>query len=276
MKKISAVWITAMLLLLSIIRVNAQQQTELAPNRVAVGYVKTTSLIFPYAIKSVDKGSKDILVQKAKGVENILQLKAATENFMETSITVVTADGNLYNYLAYFNPSPPELVIAVDVSAARKSPVAVFSEDATTSVIEEMADKVLFRSPFISKMKDAASGIKLSVAGMYIHEDVLYLQLFMANHSPINYDVQLLRLFIRDKKKSKRTASQEMEIVPLYMLGNAKLVRSYTRQPLTIAVPKFTIPDKKYLIIQMMEQDGGRHLQIRINNSAVIRSRPVY
>lgn len=44
---------------------------------VQIAYSKTTSIVFPYAIKSIDKGSPDILMQKAKGVENILLLKAA-------------------------------------------------------------------------------------------------------------------------------------------------------------------------------------------------------
>src|SRR5690349_24921209 len=36
----------------------------------------STSLIFKNSIKSVDRGSQDILAQKAKDVENVLQVKA--------------------------------------------------------------------------------------------------------------------------------------------------------------------------------------------------------
>ena len=64
-----------------------------------IGYSKTTSIVFPYAIKSIDKGSPDVLMQKAKGVENILLIKAAKQNFTQTNLTVITViAGYMYLY----------------------------------------------------------------------------------------------------------------------------------------------------------------------------------
>ena len=63
-----------------------------------ITYSKTTSLVFPFSIKGVDRGSKDVLAQKAKGVENVLQLKAARRSFPETNLTIITADGNLHHF----------------------------------------------------------------------------------------------------------------------------------------------------------------------------------
>ena len=87
MKKISAVIVTGILLVLINVEVFSQNslQTEktsiIEPQHLAISFYKTTNLIFPFAIKSVDRGSKDVLVQIAKGVENILQVKAAKSNF---------------------------------------------------------------------------------------------------------------------------------------------------------------------------------------------------
>ena len=55
-----------------------------------VTYDKTTNLVFPSAIISVDKGSEDILVQKATGVENILRVKAGVKDFAETNLSYCT------------------------------------------------------------------------------------------------------------------------------------------------------------------------------------------
>jgi len=57
-------------------------------------FLKTTNIIFPYSIVSVDIGSRDVLAQKAKGVENILQIKAARDSFPQTNISIITADGS--------------------------------------------------------------------------------------------------------------------------------------------------------------------------------------
>ncbi|MBN8788977.1 MAG: DUF4138 domain-containing protein, partial [Terrimonas sp.] len=38
-------------------------------------------------------------------------------------------------------------------------------------------------------------------------------------------------------------------------------------------VPKFTIPDKKKCIIQLMEKNGGRNISLKINNSRIIKAK---
>src|SRR3546814_18758334 len=72
-------------------------QPGIEPGYLSVSYDKTTNLVFPYNIKSVDRGTRDVLVQKARNVENVLQVKAGHEAFTETNLTVITADGHLYS-----------------------------------------------------------------------------------------------------------------------------------------------------------------------------------
>jgi hypothetical protein len=113
MKKISAVMV-GIIMILTIFKSFAQNVTEakasfIKPYPITVTYSKTTNLIFPYAIKSVDKGSRDLLVQKAIGVENILQVKAAKQWFGETNLTVVTADGGLFSYSVTYTDAPGNL-----------------------------------------------------------------------------------------------------------------------------------------------------------------------
>src|SRR4051794_40844033 len=76
------------------------------PYPLQICYNKTTNLVFPYNVKSVDRGSADMLVQKAKYADTILQLKAASEGFKETNLSVVTSDGKLYSFLVQYAPSP--------------------------------------------------------------------------------------------------------------------------------------------------------------------------
>src|SRR5687768_2136525 len=76
-----------------------------------ITYAKTTNLIFPYAIKSVDRGSPDVLAQMAKGVDNILLVKAGSKNFPETNLTVITTDGKLYSFLVGYTSQPPFLIL---------------------------------------------------------------------------------------------------------------------------------------------------------------------
>ncbi|MEO8172835.1 MAG: DUF4138 domain-containing protein, partial [Sediminibacterium sp.] len=63
------------------------------PYRLEITANKTTNLVFPASILSIDRGSQDVIVQKAAGVENILRVKADTKAFAETNLSIITSDG---------------------------------------------------------------------------------------------------------------------------------------------------------------------------------------
>jgi conjugative transposon TraN protein len=278
-KKINVAWI-AVIILLSSVLVNAQnnvaQAETIQPEALSVTYLKTTNLIFPYAVKSVDKGSKDIMVQIAKGVENILQVKAAVQGFRETNLTVITADGKLYSYVVNYTERP----VALNVQAAFKT--GSVAGQAKFSVIndneanvQDFAEQVSTKAPVLNGLKDSRYNISLKLEGIYIKGQMLYFQLGLENGSNINYDIEQLRFFIRDQKKAKRTATQETELQPQQVTGNARIIRGQSRQTIVAGIPKFTIPDKKILIIQLMEKQGGRNLELNIKNKSVVAAKAI-
>lgn len=232
-----------------------------------IGYSKTTSIVFPYPVKSIDKGSLDVLVQKAKGVENILLVKAARQYFFQTNLTVVTSDGRLYVFLLNYDDDCPDLNIKAENAIAASKDVLFSLENGNQKKIEQLAGLALLKKKKSGGLKKSKFQVSLQVNGIFICEDVLYLRIVFENKSKINYDIDQFRFFIRDQKKSKRTASQEIEIQPLYATS-ASAVIPYQSQIIKVyALEKFTIPDHKYLTLQMMEKSGGRHLDINIKNN---------
>jgi len=237
---------------------------------VQIAYSKTTSIVFPYAIKSIDKGSQDILMQKAKGVENILLLKAAKQNFIQTNITVVTADSRLYVFVLNYDDLCPDLNIKADSSAIVNDDILFSLDNENQKKIEQYSKLALLKKKKIGGLKSSRFDINLTVNGIFIHQDVLYFRLVLGNTSKINYDIDQLRFFIRDQRKSKRTASQEIEIFPLFSTPNSMLIPDKSEVNLVYALSKFTIPEKKYLTIQLIEKNGGRQLEIDIKNYDLI------
>jgi conjugative transposon TraN protein len=279
MKKISAV-LSGILLFLTVSKSFSQdaagaKASFVQPYHLSVTYSKTTNLVFPYPIKSVDRGSRDILIQKPQGIENVLQLKAAKQGFPETNLTVVTSDGNLFSYVVNYAEAPSALSILFQDGRAASRQVAVFTKDATTDEIEKIAQRVGNKERTVENIRDEDYRMQMSVKGIYIHNDVIYFQLELKNNSPITYDVQSLRFSILDKKRVKRTATQETDMQPLYVLGNQDRVRSSSEQTVTVALPKFTIAGKKYLNVELMEKNGGRNLSFRISNKDLMRAKPI-
>lgn len=236
----------------------AVMNAAFAQQPLSISTDKTTSLIFPFPIKYVDRGTRDILVQPVKEDERILLVKAASKQFAETNLSVVTGDGNVYEFTVNYTPQPSVLVLHLPPN--KKATISAY------------ANAILNNPPRrISKVEHGAVITKLS--GIYIKDDVIYYQLEIHNHSPLDFDIELLKFFITDKKRSKRSSVQENELVPLYVAGNRSKVKAYNFSVVVVALDKFTIPDAKFLGIQLMEKNGGRHFNLKVYNQQILKAR---
>ena len=276
MKKINAHIVMGFFLFLFGLNVNAQSSTKLPPKSIApypleITYFKTTNIIFPSAIVGVDRGSKDVLAQKAIGAANILQLKAARDSFPETNLTVITADGKLNSFVINYDPKPSVLNISMkerdNKNSIFLSPGSVNEAEVTTYATHALYSKYKGR-----KVKHRKYGIRFGLNGIFIRDNLMYLRLTITNTSNISYDIDQLRFFIRDQKKAKRTASQEIEITPVHIQNKVTKIDGRSSQALVVAVPKFTIPDKKYFAIQLFEANGGRHIELSVKNRTIIKA----
>jgi conjugative transposon TraN protein len=219
---------------------------------------KTTSLIFPFAIKHVDRGSQSILAQQVKDVPTILLVKAASNGFNETNLSVITDDGSLYSFVVCFDLKPATWVHHLPVN-----------KKATTAMY---ANGILDNRQIVKGVKDKKRQSIVEVIGIYIKSDVLFYQVSIQNKSSIDYTIDFIRFFIRDKKKGKRTAIQEIELKPIYTVGNLNKVAAETSSTVVFALDKFTIPDAKKLMLQINEKNGGRHFSIRIKNKELMNA----
>ena len=232
--------------------------SAIAQTSLCISTDKTTSLIFPFAIRHVDRGTQSVLAQQVKDVPTILLIKANTKDFAETNLSVVTEDGSLYSFLVCYDSKPAVWVYHLPVN--RKASLATY------------ATGILDNSKTINGIKDKKWNIESAIKGIYIKDDIMYYQLSLDNVSPIDYNIELIRFYISDKKKSKRTAVQENELKPLYVAGNISLVPAKSASVIVVALDKFTIPDAKYLGVQIMEKNGGRHLFMKLNNRKLLQA----
>lgn len=257
--------------------VNGQASVELG--NVEVTFNKTSSIVFPAVITSVDRGSPDVLAQKAKGVKNVLQLKANRRNFKETNLTVVTADGNLHHFLVQYSDHPLTFTYQATQSgkANRRelSHPLIFQSGMTVSKMHACC-KAIVDQQKRGGMKSASKyDMRLRLRGIYIQDNMMFFHLQISNRSNIPYHTDMLRLFVKDKQKISRTASQEVEKIPSYRFENDSVFKGRTTSDIVYAIPKFTIPDAKRLVIELIERDGGRHLKLIAKNSAIMKARPV-
>ncbi|WP_409415813.1 conjugative transposon protein TraN [Flavobacterium sp. PS2] len=252
-------------------KTNRNNLSKIESDSLQIAYSKTTNIVFPFAIKSVDKGSSDILVQKAKGLENILQIKAAQKGFFQTNLTVVTADGKLYSFVLSYNEESPQLNLTLNKTKPTEQEIYFSDESLNDQDVQEYSKLAFYDKKKLRGEKESNYDIDFVLNGIFIRDAVMYYRIKITNNSNINYEINQLRFFIRDSKKVKRTASQEIEITPIYILNNVVKIDSEEENTFVFAIPKFTIPEKKYLAIQLMEQNGGRHVELHVKNTKLVQ-----
>lgn len=250
--------------------VNEQLPLEITVN-------KTVNLVFPFAIKSVDKGSRDVLVQKAKGIENVLLVKAARKDFTQTNLTVIIADGQLFSFNVDYSDDPLQtnLTLINDPGAS----TVIFNQVNEASVRQTaqlIAENKVVSVESDLKIMDHSGLASLTLNGIYTAHDLIFFRFLLSNRSNLSYQTESLRFFIRDKKQVKRVALQEKEIIPILVHGDINKVEGESYNTLVIALSKFTIPDKKYLTVRLTEKDGGRHLNLRVKNKTIVKAKPVF
>lgn len=249
-------------------------QAPVDSTSIVVTYNKTTSIIFRSSIKSVDRGSRDVLAQRASGIENILHVKAARQYFPETNLTVITEDSVLHQIAVNYAKDPSMLVY--NISSSDKNRYATFDSKLTSYQLDRYALGILpSRQLSLWRCKDKSGKAKLQLQSIHIRSDVLFFHITLKNRSSVSYTVNYIRLFIRDRVQPRRTASQENTVVPIMSKGNVDETLAGQTEHIIYATDKFTIPHSKRLYIEVYESNGGRNLKLKINNRKIIRAIPV-
>lgn len=259
------------LMLLAILSFNdAFSQAIVHAQPIEIAFNKTSSIVFATNITAVDRGSRDVLARKPKGINNVLQLKAGRTNFKETNLTVITADGKLHHFFIRYSDHPLSHTLEAPQSGLANIPAHFESEMTQTEMIS-YAERIASATSKALK-RNVKFDMNLSLAGIYIRDNVMFYHLRLANRSNINYHPDPIRFYIKDKRRPTRTASQELTLEPIFIYGDQNLIKGMSRVDLIYAINKFTIPDKKNLHIEVLEKNGGRHLNLRVNNKMVVKA----
>ena len=262
-------------------------QSEITPRQVEVSFNKTTHLIFPAPVQYVDLGSTDIIADKAAGAANVVRLKAAVRDFQaETNLTVITADGRFYAFDVRYADDPGQLSIRImnDLQAqipegkAPTVPVRLDALDGDDAARIDSAMEQIYNNdkPQIKHIGYKRYGLQTLLTGIYIDsEGWLYFGIEMRNDSRIPFDIDHIRMYVRDKRLPRRTAVQDIESVPVRRLHPLSEIDTGKTGRTVWAIPKMTIPDGKALHIDIYERGGGRHQSLRVENRDILAAKPI-
>lgn len=258
-----------------------KEQSSIAAYRLGVGIQKTSHLVFPFAVTSIDLGSADIIAAKADGANNIVKVKAAKPGFEETNMTVLTSDGKLYSFVVNYESNPKILTVDLGANAAAEngdvgmtgSPKVQLTNTTIPQSNLDAYSKDIVAKNHGGGASETKNEVQLAVKGIYTRDDAFFFNVFVQNKSNISYDIDFIKFYIQDKTKVKRTAEQEKQLTPFFVYNDGqKAVPGQAKLNKVFVFKKFTFPDDKNLIVEMFEKGGGRQLTLTLSNKEVLHA----
>lgn len=243
-----------------------------SPVKISVNDKQQTHLIFPEKIIYVDYGTTDVEVVKAGGVDNIVAIVASAQFTTPTNVSIITLSNKFYTFDLSYAEKPSHLSFVVDPSAnAVSKRIALLDNKELNSVQRENLRKAVnSRLQSLSKLYKDYAGIRFAITNIFIDKDILFFKFKLTNFSNIDYVPDFVRFYIQDSKIRKKTASQQIEQIPLFFFDLPERVSAHETKTFSAALNKFTIPDKKSLIIEIQELGGGRHFNYKLHNDPII------
>ena len=118
-------------------------------------------------------------------------------------------------------------------------------------------------------------GIQFLIKGIYTYNGMLYVHTQTKNSSNVPFDTDFIRFKIVDKKVPKRTAIQETVLDAVRSYNEVIKIAGKSTVRTVYALPKFTIPDDKLLMVELYEKNGGRHQSIRVENADIVNAKEI-
>ena len=279
------IYLTLIAVLMAAAQVTAQTApeapAEIRPLRIEAGFSKTVHILFPSPVTYIDIGSMDIIAGKADGAGNVVRVKAAVRNFTtETNLTVITEDGGFFSFDVHYAENPA--VSTINISAPKQTTVESGStqpepasaegrvllqevgREKPATVKRVLSDIYRQNRMDVKGIRTKKYGIGVEVLGIYVHNDVIYIHTMVSNETNISFELDARQFIVADRKLAKRTAQQQTPLDILRVCNEPTVVRGHQRQRTVFALQKFTIPDDKVLLLEIIERNGARHQTVEI------------
>lgn len=241
-----------------------------------VSVSKTTHFIANEGIVDIVVGNDSIIADSALGIKNIVKIKSLSKNIEKASFTIITKSGSVYPFNLRYNETPTNLSIYLGDS----NEMAIFSEAPLDKTkIDKVSKYVTSLSPRYNYLGDLNHKMILSLDGIYSVDDWLFFRLHLENLNNIDYGIDFIKTYIRDKKGDKYLALQEQEIYPFYIYFSdekyKEMLPAGEKVEVILFFSRFTIPKSRIMCFELFEKNGGRHLEFSISNKQILKAQRV-
>jgi len=232
------------------------------PDNLSVHFVS------PEPIQYVDISSKNILGDLP--VKNILRIKYRTDSTNSDGVVTIVGEKFIAQYHIVHSPADGGAIQTdIDILPQDMKPLDIgigLSQPELKNYATQLLAK---KSEQLRKAK--AYGLKATLNHVYTLGDYIFLDIGYENSTNLSYDLDELRFKIEDKKVTKATNVQSLEIKPDFTLFDIPSFKKHYRN--IFVFKKFTFPGNKLLNIQLDEKQlSGRVITLSIPYKDVLEA----
>ena len=215
-----------------------------ANEKIYINREVTTHIVMPENIKMVDISTTKIIGNQC--TDNIVRIKPYLENdsissegYSENELLgtlTIIGERHIAQYDILYTESPKYASTIYNVS---------YNE--TQSYINPEVSM-----PMAEIARYAwANGIRAYINNIYSIGDYFFLDYTLKNRTRIAYDIEEIRVKLTDKKETKATNSQTIELTPVFSMNSTRKFKKDYRNVLVL--PKLTFPEEKVLRLEISE-----------------------
>ena len=231
----------------------------------------TTHIIMPEPIKLVDISTQKIVGNQC--ADNIVRIKPTEKMFEHELAGTVTVIGerNMVQYDIVYTRQPDRAYSLYKVSNAELDRYANPDVTMTEGEMARFAYNIYNAPRQFYGIKQSKYGMTLRINNIYTVNDYFFIDYSLENKSRIKYDIDEVRIKLTDKKQSKATNAQTVELTPVWSLNRAKSFKKAYRN--VIVIDKLTFPNEKVLSLEISErQISGRVINVNIDYSDILNA----
>lgn len=227
--------------------------------------------VSPEPIQFVDISTRDLVGDLP--VDNVLRLKYFPDSLDQKSVegrnhsTVVTIIGQSFmaQYHLIYAPTDQNFPLStrIEVLPEHTKPLEFPEVTMTEREMRIYAMRVIQEKRTNRNVASKALGMTARLNNIFSSGDYVFIDVSFKNSARIKYDIDQLRFRIRDKRITKATNVQDLELKPVFVLYNNRYFQRRYRN--VFVFRKFTYPGNKVLSIQMAEEQiSGRTIELNI------------
>ena len=202
-------------------------------------------------------------------VGNVLRLKPIEEG--ANGIVTIVTERYFVQYMLVYTDELDKVYTRHNIQYSELRSLMDPEKVLTKADMYDYASKMFVQKKRYYDVSTVSKRLKVTLNNIYTVDKYFFIDLSLKNRSNIQFDIDQIRFKVEDKRMTKATNLQSVEIKPIITyLDDNSFKKNYRN---IFVFEKFTFPEDKVFSIEISEkQISGRTILLRISYADVLRA----